>query len=64
MAAGIKNQEMFKECSKRWKEISPSEKARYDEMAIKDKERYKAELAEYEAEKEAADAVTQPGAED
>ena len=53
--------EVGKECGRRWKEISPSQKARYDAMAVKDKERYKTEMAEYEAEKEAGDAVAKPG---
>ena len=53
--------EVGKECGRRWKEISPSQKSRYEELAVKDKERYKTELAEYEAEKEAGDAVAKPG---
>ena len=53
--------ETGKECGRRWKEISPSQKSRYEEMAVKDKERFKTEMAEYEAEKEAGEAVTKPG---
>ena len=53
--------EIGKECGRRWKEISPSQKSKYEEMAVKDKERFKTEMAEYEAEKEAGDAVTKPG---
>ena len=45
-AAGIGSKEGFIECGKRWKVISPSERARDEEMVAKDKERYKAEWAE------------------
>ena len=45
--------EVGKECGRRWKELSPSEKSKYVDMAAKDKERYQMELAKYEAEKEA-----------
>ena len=53
--------EVGKECGRRWKEISPSQKTKYEQMAVKDKERFKTEMAEYEAEKEAGDAVSKPG---
>ena len=53
--------EVGKECGRKWKEISPSQKSRYEQMALKDKERFKTEMAEYEAEKEAGDAVNKPG---
>ena len=56
-AAGINSKETFKECGRRWKEISPSQKSRFEEMAAKDKERFKTEQAKYEAEKETGDAV-------
>ena len=45
--------EVGKECGKRWKELSPSQKSKYVDMAAKDKERYHTELAKYEAGKEA-----------
>jgi len=41
--------DVAKELSKRWADVTPEEKTKYEEMAIKDKARYEKEKKAYEA---------------
>jgi len=43
----LSNQELMRQIGDDWKSISPREKKKYETMAAEDKERYKAEMAEY-----------------
>lgn len=40
--------EFSRKCAEKWKSMVPKEKKRFEEMAVKDKGRYEAEMANYE----------------
>ena len=53
--------EVGKKCGELWKGLSPAKRSKYEAMAAKDKERYKSEMEEYQAEKEAGESLDLPG---